>query len=418
MNKPYSPLPDTLTDATHLTDVQGGGRAAEAERAKSNVASESKSRRNYWPLVVLLFVIFTGGGLGYWYWQAHLSAGVLKDRIGGTASSKSALSGADKSPAGKKLGVEDKSDVLPNSPDPAPPQVPAINRDYNVQPAQPIALQPGAGANAPPPRSRYDAPSSFDGAMTQIANNGVNAAGKAVNTVKARTDYSVPPVTPTPSVTPQPYDKNALNLSTTKTPTAKASMIGNRDFILPKGAFIDCDLDTAINSTVPGMVRCTVTKDAYSDNGRVVLVGRGSTITGEYQSGVQNGQARIQVIWNRIKTPEGAVIEPSSPASDSLGRGGVDGDVEKHWMDRLGAAFLTSFIKDVVAYETAKNSSGSQTNSGYQNITQSGNQLSSQILNSTLNIAPTITRNQGTRLKVYLARDLDFSNVYSLRVVN
>ena len=55
MNKPYSPLPDTLTDATHLTDVQGGGHAAEAERAKSNVASESKSRRNYWPLVIFSF---------------------------------------------------------------------------------------------------------------------------------------------------------------------------------------------------------------------------------------------------------------------------------------------------------------------------------------------------------------------------
>jgi len=39
------------------------------------------------------------------------------------------------------------------------------------------------------------------------------------------------------------------------------------------------------------------------------------------------------------------------------------------------------------------------------------------VLDNTINIPPTLYRNQGGRLGIYVARDLDFSSVYTLRSV-
>jgi type IV secretion system protein VirB10 len=234
-----------------------------------------------------------------------------------------------------------------------------------------------------------------------------------------RPDYSVPAASPTTTQSTfpaTPVAKGGLNLQTLKTPKAEASLIGNRDFILAKGASADCDLDTAMRSNQPGMVRCILIKDVWSDNGRVVLMERGSTMTGEYSASVQQGQAEIQVIWNRVKTPYGVVVELASPATDSLGRAGVDGEVDNHWGQRVGAAFLLSFVKDAIGYATATNGTNSTTGTVYNNSANTGESMADTILKSTINIPPTITRAQGTRLKVFVARDLDFSKVYELKL--
>ena len=109
-------------------------------------------------------------------------------------------------------------------------------------------------------------------------------------------------------------------------------------------------------------------------------------------------------------------LKPASPATDALGRAGVDGDVDNHWFERIGSAFMLSLIKDAIAYATATNGTNASTGVAYQNTQQSGEQMANQILKQTINIPPTITRAQGTRVKIAVARDLDFSSVYTLKV--
>lgn len=205
----------------------------------------------------------------------------------------------------------------------------------------------------------------------------------------------------------------AQALTPTATPRVSAGMLGNRSLILAQGAKIDCAGDTAFDSTEAGISTCTVTKNVYSDDGKVVLIERGSQINSEYRSNLAPGQKRAFILAARIRTPDGVTVQIDSPAADALGRMGIDGDVDNHWGQRIGAALLLGVTQDAIGYLATR---GGNSNSSvvYQNTGQQGNDMASRVLDRTINIPPTLTQNQGTEFTIVVARDLDFGSVYAL----
>ena len=259
--------------------------------------------------------------------------------------------------------------------------------------------------------SRYDAPIIMTQGSAYLSNDA--PLGNA--SLTSNTEVYVQPNKAVLNETRDEARANGLQLAATATPKAKARLLGNRNYVLAKGNTFDCALESAINSSNPGLVTCTTTSNSYSDNGKVVLVERGSLLTGEY-TGLKQGDTRLAVLWERIKTPEGVVIDISSLGTDALGRSGFDGDVDKHWLERVGAAIFLSTFKDLVAYETAKNSNGNGTTIAFPSAQRSGEDLASQILKQSINLPPTLTKNQGERIAIVVARDLDFSDVYALTI--
>lgn len=82
-------------------------------------------------------------------------------------------------------------------------------------------------------------------------------------------------------------------LSAVDTPGVRARRMPNRTFLLPKGTFIDCILETKVDTTVPGMTSCVIPRPLYSADGKVLLIERGSKVIGEYKGAVENGLNRI-----------------------------------------------------------------------------------------------------------------------------
>lgn len=277
----------------------------------------------------------------------------------------------------------------------------------------PLKTIPGRPSPAATPvRSYYDAPLLAGGDGGGVNEGGVSTAmpgvpGGAVSGSVLQAGSAQGPAT-------AQSGPLAEVLRSTSTPTAAASFLGDRNFLLAKGTTVDCVLDTALDSTAPGITSCTVTKDIYSDNGHVVLIERGSQVMGEYQSNVHQGQKRIFVLWDRIKTPLGVIVSLDSPAADALGRTGFDGYVDNHWWQRLGAAFMLSTIQDAIGYAASR--SGSENGAiEFNNTQEAGNDEAARVLDSTINIPPTLSKNQGDRVSIYVARDLDFSRVYALQ---
>jgi type IV secretion system protein VirB10 len=202
-------------------------------------------------------------------------------------------------------------------------------------------------------------------------------------------------------------------LSGTSTEKVSATFIGDRNFLLAKGSFIDCVLQTRLDSTVPGMTACTVTRNIFSDNGKVLLIERGSTVVGEYQSNIQQGQRRIFVLWSRIKTPHGVIVSLESPGTDALGGAGIPGVVNTHFWARFGGALLLSLVDDAAAAASLGQEGGQVFQFG--NTAGAAQGAAAEAIRATIDIPPSLTKNQGETIGIYVARDLDFSGVYDVR---
>ena len=203
-------------------------------------------------------------------------------------------------------------------------------------------------------------------------------------------------------------------LKPTLTSAVSPSVLPTQRFLLGKGAFIDCTLETAIDSTLPGMTTCITATDTFSADGSVVLLERGTKLVGETRGQVAQGTSRIFVLWTEARTPTGVIVPLSSPGTDELGRSGLAGEVNRHFWDRFGAAILLTVING-----TVQGLVNSQNNAGSVVITPSSTtDVMTEILRSTVSIPPTVTKAQGDRIQVFVARDVDFRSVYALRVAN
>ena len=198
---------------------------------------------------------------------------------------------------------------------------------------------------------------------------------------------------------------------------SKARLLPHPDMMVTMGTMIPCTLQTAIDSQLAGYVKCVLPQDVRSTTGNVVLLDRGTIVVGEIGHGLAQGQDRVFVLWDRAETPDHAVIELSSPGTDELGRSGLPGGVNNHWWERFGSAILLSVIQGGLQTGTAlAANAGSGGGTFFNSFQSNGTNVSDTALQATINIPPTLEKNQGDNVAIFVARDLDFSDIYNLRV--
>jgi len=217
-----------------------------------------------------------------------------------------------------------------------------------------------------------------------------------------------------PSASPQEPGELSTLLRPSVTTAVRAQVLPTQRLLLPKGAFLDCTLETAIDSTLPGMATCVMATDTFGVDGQVVLLERGTKLVGETRGQVQQGSARVFVLWDEARTPTGVIVPLASPGADELGRAGLPGVVDRHFWERFGAAILVSVIDGGIqaAVQSSRGTSGTVV------VNPSATQdVMTEVLKGTINIPPTVVKHQGDRIQVLVARDLDFRPVYELKSI-
>ncbi len=309
----------------------------------------------------------------------------------------------------------------------APYGMPTAGRTTSGAPSMGPGPMGGANANMPGD-SLLATARNLDGYQQQLQ----GLLETLSRTTQLATNQSAPDAAPAPTpghpyaVTPQGIiptgaPQNGLfggQLPASHTPRASAGTVGNRSLLLPKGTAFTCALKTRVVSATSGLVGCQVQRHVYSDDGRVLLIERGSHLDGEYRiAQVRQGMVRIPVLWTRIRTPNGITVDLESPATGALGESGIDGQVDNRWPERIGAAMLLSLIDDSVklVIQNQTNDRNGDT-IVLPSTAANASKLAEKVLDSTINIPPLITSPQGSIVGIYVARDVDFSSVYELRV--
>jgi type IV secretion system protein VirB10 len=265
----------------------------------------------------------------------------------------------------------------------------------------PLDASPAAGAYGPPPKTAEQL--TLERQLSGVAYSAQSAP-------PAVAGVGVPPSSAGPQ---EPGELGAL-LRPAVSATVRAQVLPTQRLLLPKGAFIDCTLETAIDSTLPGMTTCVMATDTFGVDGQVVLLERGTKLIGETRGQVQQGSARVFVLWTEARTPTGVIVPLASPGADELGRSGLPGAVNNHFWQRFGAAMLVSVIDGAVESAVQSTRGGNGTVVVNPSATQG---VLTEVLKGTVNIPPTVVKRQGDRIQVLVARDLDFRSVYELRSV-
>lgn len=198
---------------------------------------------------------------------------------------------------------------------------------------------------------------------------------------------------------------------------SSATYIQSPDALLVRGTYLRCVLETRIITDLAGYTSCLLTEPVYSINGRNLLLPKGSKIYGAYGGGPTG--KRVEVIWDRITTPNGIDVAMSSPGVDQLGGAGHPGQYSAHWGSRIASALMISLISDAFKYAAAEHgpetttiaNNGMTVQSPYESATaRTMERLANEALSSNRR-PPTVTINQGTIVNVYVAKDVDFTNV-------
>jgi len=186
---------------------------------------------------------------------------------------------------------------------------------------------------------------------------------------------------------------------------AHAVALGNPGDAVMQGTIIPAVLETALNSDLPGYARAIVSRDVRGFDGARVAIPRGSRLIGQYKSGLATGQNRAFIVWTRLIRPDGVSIQLGSPVMDETGQTGLSGKVDRHFLQRYGAAAMLSVVGGIAG------SLGDSSSTVVIGTSTQAQSAAAQALQTDGKIGPTIRIPQGTPIQVFTARDLDFSGV-------
>ena len=190
-------------------------------------------------------------------------------------------------------------------------------------------------------------------------------------------------------------------------------------YMLLPGRILPAVCNSAINSELPGSIMGHVSQAVYSSTGsHELLVPAGTKIFGEYSADVVFGQNRLLVAWQLLEFPNGATLDIGAmPGTDGLGRAGFEDQVDNHYLRLFGSALLLSLVTTGVTMAQSPGSSGAERMSVGGAMSQAlglqFGQVTAQLLQKNLNVAPTLDVRNGVRFNLIVTKKIVFPGPYA-----
>jgi type IV secretion system protein VirB10 len=184
---------------------------------------------------------------------------------------------------------------------------------------------------------------------------------------------------------------------------------------LYQGELIDAVLvNRIVADTEPSPVICQISKDLYDDTGQWVVFPANSRIVGTSQVVNYKGAHRLFVSFHRIILPNGPSVDlPSSQkalkAMDEAGALGVASKVDRHWFLQFGTAIFFGVLDGLGGAAQRNSEIFSASSIVIDRTSRNFERILDRIMAEYSSIVPTITVNQGKKVRIYLSDDIVIS---------
>jgi type IV secretory pathway VirB10-like protein len=196
-------------------------------------------------------------------------------------------------------------------------------------------------------------------------------------------------------------------------PAVAASHEG-KEYVLFEGAVLEALLINRLDGTFAGPVSSLLSNDVYSHDRQHLLIPAGSKIVGEASKVDTFGQTRLALTFHRLIMPDGYSVNLDRfKGLDQEGATALKDKINNHYARIFGASVALGILGGVAQLGT-----GSALNSDSPDRIREGfgvgmASAGEHILDRFLNILPTVTIREGTRVKIYISNDLllpDYTN--------
>lgn len=179
-------------------------------------------------------------------------------------------------------------------------------------------------------------------------------------------------------------------------------------YVIPEGTVLDAVLKTRLNGDFAGPLTCMVSEPLYDRGHQRILVKQGSVLIGNTRAVSGLGERRLAVTFHRLMRTDGTSINLDKFVGlDQIGQTALSDQINHHYTQIFGVSVALGAI---AGFSQANTSSTIGTESGMdqyrQGFSSSVSNSSVRILDRFLNIMPTITIREGTRVKVFIMNDI------------
>lgn len=184
------------------------------------------------------------------------------------------------------------------------------------------------------------------------------------------------------------------------------------EFELTAGSVIPAVMLSGINSDLPGTIVAQTRQTIYATNDPdAVVIPQGARLIGRYSADVIYGQSRVLAAWDEMILPNGSRISlRGMAAADGQGQSGIEDQVNNHFWRTWSSALLVSFLGVAAQQSQPQNQGAFNTPSGSAQAAAAAmnslSDVSSKILQKSLNISPTLQVRPGMAFNVMVNRSI------------
>ena len=176
--------------------------------------------------------------------------------------------------------------------------------------------------------------------------------------------------------------------------------------VITADRYISVILENAINSQLPGRFIAIVDAHVFANEGRNILLPKGTRLICSYKSLAKEGDTRLGAVCGRAIRPDGvSLLLTGAYVADQMARTGLIGKVDNRIWEKYGSSFIVAGIS-ALAGAGADTSETSIVRQSASNLSVNLGNITTGLLNEHIDLAPIVSVAAGSRLQIIPMTDI------------